>query len=636
MCRFATDTRGLPAAASRAGLLCVALLCLAWAAQADAGQLGNLVSPGPLAKAHASVPGGISCQQCHEAGRRVTPAKCLTCHAPIAQRLAAKVGVHRNAQDCVSCHVEHAGADGDLRHFDTRRFAHAVETRFPLDGQHAKVSATCAACHKGRSFVQAQMSCASCHQDPHKGALGPTCTTCHSTAVPFAAAREKVDHASTRFPLTGAHQQVMCAQCHKSPTFKGVAFATCTACHQEPHEKRFGTACTSCHTTAGWTTKTLDHGRTGFPLKGAHQQVTCVKCHVSGQMTRPLHAESCASCHADVHRGVFKQDCQSCHTEQGFKGAPFDHGAKTSFALDGAHAALACVSCHPPGAPSTPPGAARTVSFSNAPKDCVGCHGGAKDPHKGAFGATCDACHQTRTFDVKRFAHPRMPEFFAGQHQPLTCDKCHLRAVALPALRPTQAVAALLQAQARPETPSPVAPVRSGIERGRPPPPPMACAACHTDVHLGQVGDRCEGCHDVAAPKFAAVTFSHANTKFALTGRHADVMCAACHRTETRAFPQGRGTAMVLHPDGSGSCQTCHQDPHLGQVSTACETCHSTNTFAVRRFTHTGMEDFFGGVHGRYECVACHKKETGMFPAGRGTAVRFAVGRSCQACHRGF
>jgi hypothetical protein len=146
----------------------------------------------------------------------------------------------------------------------------------------------------------------------------------------------------------------------------------------------------------------------------------------------------------------------------------------------------------------------------------------------------------------------------------------------------------------------------------------------------------CDQCHNVAGAKFAAVSFSHDNAKFPLTGKHTDVECAMCHRTETRAFPSGTGTAMVLHPPGVGDCRACHKDPHLGQVSMQCETCHGTATFAVTSFVHQGMDDFFGGVHGRYECAACHKKETGAFPAGQGTAVRFRVGRTCQDCHKGF
>lgn len=597
-----------------------------------AGQLGALVSPGPLARAHATVSGGIACQQCHEAGRRVTAPKCLTCHKPVAERVASRVGVHRNAQECVSCHIEHAGADGDLRHFDTRTFSHGTQTRFPLDGQHAKVATNCVVCHKTRSFLQAQTTCISCHNDPHKGALGATCTTCHSTAAPFKDARTRFDHSSTRFALTGAHLEVKCEQCHKSPTLKGVAFASCVACHQDPHQKKFGTACVSCHTTRAWTTQSVDHAKTDFPLKGAHAQVACAKCHTSGDMTRAVRFDQCSTCHLDVHRGNFKEDCRSCHTETTFKGAPFDHATRTEFVLDGKHVGLECAKCHTSVSSGNLPVEKRIVDFAGAPQDCVGCHG-SKDPHKGAFGAVCDSCHRTHTFDVRDFRHPRTPEFFDGQHQAVSCEKCHVRGTALPALRePTSAA------------PSRGASLASGslvlaVSRTRTaqaPLPSMACVSCHSDVHLGQVGVACEQCHSVFGAKFAAVSFSHERARFPLTGKHADVRCAQCHRTETRAFPSGMGTAMVLHPTGVGDCRACHKDPHLGQVAAQCETCHDTSTFTVTAFVHRGMEDFFGGVHGRYACVACHKNETGVFPAGRGTAVRFQVGRTCASCHRGF
>jgi hypothetical protein len=595
------------------------------ASTAHAGQLGALVSPGAPSKAHASLSGATRCTQCHEAGRRVPTAKCLGCHAPIASRIAARVGVHRSARDCISCHVEHAGANGDLRHIDTRAFQHAIETRFPLDGQHAKVAANCAACHKTRSFLQVQMSCSSCHADPHKGALGSTCTACHSTAAPFTQARDAFDHSKTMFPLTGAHQPVRCEQCHKTARFSDVPFGSCASCHTDPHEKKFGANCVSCHTTTErWSTRSVDHAKTGFPLKGAHASVACVKCHTSGVMTAPLKADRCSACHVNVHRDSIKDDCRTCHTETSFRGAPFDHESRTGFPLDGRHAGLACVKCHVGVSTEGLPLARKVADYGGASPDCVSCHG-STDPHKGAFGRVCEACHRTSTFDARAFRHPRAAEFFAGSHEPVACEQCHVRNAPLPALRPdAQAVAAAAPAaQAR-------------IAAARFPVPAMTCVSCHDDVHLGQVSSACETCHDVGGARFAAVKFEHGRTPFPLTGRHQDVQCALCHRTETRMFPSGTGTAMVLHPAGGLECRTCHADPHLGQVSTACETCHVTSTFKVESYIHRGMEDFFGGIHGRYDCVDCHKVETGTFPAGRGTTTKFLVGRTCASCHRGF
>ncbi len=81
-------------------------------------QLGSLVSPGPLSKAHASLEGLASCEKCHERGKGVSASKCVACHRPVAERIAARRGVHRDVNgDCTSCHVEHAGVD------DAGRFA---------------------------------------------------------------------------------------------------------------------------------------------------------------------------------------------------------------------------------------------------------------------------------------------------------------------------------------------------------------------------------------------------------------------------------------------------------------------------------------------------------------------------------
>jgi hypothetical protein len=161
----------------------------------------------------------------------------------------------------------------------------------------------------------------------------------------------------------------------------------------------------------------------------------------------------------------------------------------------------------------------------------------------------------------------------------------------------------------------------------------MACAACHADVHLGQVGAACERCHSIDAERFAPVRFSHEKNAFKLTGKHETVECAKCHVTETRAFPAGQGTATRLNPMAT-ECRACHKDPHLGQIVAECSTCHSPATFSISAYTHRGNGELFSGFHGKLACPTCHKTETGQFPAGHGTAVRFNVGNTCAACHK--
>ncbi|MGE5198818.1 MAG: hypothetical protein ACM3H9_04200, partial [Rhodospirillaceae bacterium] len=169
----------------RVGALLLAIGLLAAPRPARA-QIGQLVSPGPLSRAHATLEGVDKCQKCHEPGRKVTSDLCLSCHKPIAERIQQKKGVHRDVSgDCAACHVEHAGADAELRPFDRNTFDHAAETGFALEGRHAAIAKDCAKCHKTRSFLAATPVCSACHADIHKPSLGSDCRACHSTAVAF-------------------------------------------------------------------------------------------------------------------------------------------------------------------------------------------------------------------------------------------------------------------------------------------------------------------------------------------------------------------------------------------------------------------------------------------------------------------
>jgi hypothetical protein len=599
----------------RAGGL-LALAWIAWLAgggRADA-QLSSLISPGPLSRPHAALEGLTNCRKCHEEGRKVTVEKCLSCHQPIAARMARHAGVHATAASgCVGCHAEHAGRDGQLRHFDTAHFDHAKATGFALLGRHARVAANCAACHKARSFLTASPNCASCHADVHKGALGRDCAACHSAKVAFRELGGGFDHAKSAFPLVGAHRTVACTKCHVNRTFKGVKFATCTACHTDPHQERFGGTCTACHTAETWRTRKVDHDRTGFRLVGRHVTVDCAACHKRPAMRVKLTSDTCAACHVDVHRGTFRQDCSACHTESGFQKTPFDH-SKTAFPLEGKHATLACASCHT-GMVTGRAAAARNVAdFRGLATGCASCH---RDVHAGELGQACQTCHAPSSFQVTTYTHRRLPEFFTGQHASAPCAKCHASDAPSRAARPGGAPRAL--------------PVTLRFKSVT-----TQCATCHEDVHLGQEGAQCESCHSVRAAKFAATGFSHANAAFMLTGRHQTVACAACHKRETGTFPSRTGTAVRLK-GVARECRACHADVHLGQMSTTCDGCHTTSSFVITHYVHKSRalvaSGFFTGRHATAACQDCHKPAAGAFPAGRGTATRFDLDGRCTSCH---
>jgi hypothetical protein len=69
------------------------------------------------------------------------------------------------------------------------------------------------------------------------------------------------NHTMTEFPLTGAHTQVECAQCHS--TNQNRLSTDCVACHMQDYLKSvnpnhqaagISTDCISCHTTNNWST----------------------------------------------------------------------------------------------------------------------------------------------------------------------------------------------------------------------------------------------------------------------------------------------------------------------------------------------------------------------------------------------
>jgi len=626
-------------------MVIAALACTAAPREAY-GQLGALVSPGRLSRAHASLEGITRCLTCHAAGQGVSADKCLTCHKPVADRIAQKRGIHRNVTtDCVSCHVEHAGVDAELRPFDQRGFDHRAQTGFPLDGLHAPLTATCDSCHKSRSFLSVTTSCASCHADSHKGTLGTRCETCHTTSIKFTESRLRFDHSRTAFPLTGSHARVTCTSCHvDTRTYNGVQFASCANCHTDPHQPRSVASCASCHNTQAWRTTRVDHSRTAFPLLGRHATVECAKCHVQPAMKVAPRAGTCATCHTDPHRGSFKQDCKACHDESGWQKGAFDHST-TRFPLVDRHAPLACVSCHKTavgttvvparggrpapgrGAIATARGvaAARTTAtdFRGLRIECVSCH---TDVHENELGARCETCHTARSFEVPSFRHARQRAFFDGQHRALRCVDCH-KPPATSLTATSTRTGSTPAARTTPAIPSPRIP-HVGLARTS-----DTCVSCHQDAHAGQFGTRCETCHTLDAPKFAVTSFAHERTRFPLMGKHAPLACSVCHKVETRSFPAGVATTR-RYSGLAIECASCHQDPHGGQLDQGCQTCHSAESFTIGRYTHlnaSSLRAFFVGEHLSASCTACHKPA--IVRTGLPAVTTYRTSTTCTNCH---
>jgi hypothetical protein len=528
------------------------------------------ISPGPLSRPHATLEGNRNCLSCHRAGKGVDPGLCFDCHGALADRVAARQGLHADPAfaRCERCHSEHNGVEFELVHFPEGEagFDHG-RTGWKLEGKHATVA--CRECHRtdrvdpavlrrepaknlARSFLGLPTACTGCHQDPHRGSMkAASCADCHSQNS-WKEPRG-FDHAATRFPLADAHARAACTACHKPEAgeertlafgqFAGVPLPACADCHRDPHRGKLGADCASCHSTVsfrGAAPARFDHDRTGWPLAGRHARVACAACHRPGRELDIPGADRCETCHRDPHAGQLRTvagapaTCVTCHTVDGFLPArfgPAEH-ERSRFPLTGAHRAVPCTACHAMVRSGELPvpfrrGASEPVrAFRSAAAACADCH---RDPHAGALAqrvgaAGCAACHDTASWRSVRFDHATTRFPLDGRHAAVACAKCH----------PDDAAG-------NPQL------------AGR----PLECAACHADPHGAQLARAgitdCARCHGVAGFRPAG-GFDHGrDSRFPLDGRHAAVACAGCHPTE------GRGeAALVRYRPRPTDCAGCH------------------------------------------------------------------------------
>jgi len=526
----------------------VALLLLAGLAGAVAPPAAaQILSPGKLAAPHAELEGIRNCTSCHELGTRgISPERCLTCHELIESRIAAGRGYHASIQrDCADCHQEHLGVDFDLRRLDEGAFRH-VETGYSLELSHGEVA--CRDCHRaglisdpsvvrtltehdalGRTFLGLAGDCARCHADadPHGGQFRDrSCADCHDAGAwtePRAFA-----HQRARFPLEGLHAQVECAQCHaedREPVpYRPVAFGSCADCHADPHAGGMSGGCASCHSPAGWgilraasLEGRFDHGRTAFPLVGAHTAADCVACHRSGRppltelirmrylpgsagSTYPKpEATSCGSCHVDRHAlpgsGGRWTECAACHTEARWSpsGYGVERHADSALPLTGAHAVTPCWACH-----LDPERGHERFTLGLGERDCASCHA-VESPHEDLYAdRPCEACHVTEAFDIVAFDHVGLDDGTEGT----TCASCHVS----------------------------------------------------DDPHVGQFPELgCAVCHGTEAFVPVDARFDHDLTAFSLDGAHREVPCASCHVAE-----QGEHGIFTRYRPVGTDCVDCH------------------------------------------------------------------------------
>lgn len=526
------------------------------------------ISPGELHRSHAFLEGVQNCGNCHGTDRELVAEKCLACHSLIQAGLDAHTGLHggQEYRQCQTCHVEHQGRDFALIYWKTgqKSFDHSL-TGYLLDGKH----------------------------------VGLDCRRCH-----------------TRQYIADTNR-LIADKITLDSTFMGLT-RTCSSCHLDEHRGQLTAACSECHATTGWKpVKGFDHSRSKFALGGKHAAVLCAKCHAEVVDHRSptdssfakftgLRFQQCTDCHTDVHKGKLGENCQNCHSTEGWQvtdKAKFDH-SKTRYPLLGKHAAVTCDKCHVPGK------GRQTLKFAA----CRDCH---TDFHRGEFAkreskGACEECHTVYGYSPAKFLlsqHDQSSYPLRGAHRAVPCDACHRRT-----LPQTQTAAFQFRFQS------------------------VQCLMCHNDPHRGEVNkfvdDKgCEHCH--AVDSWRQVTFDHGVTKFSLEGKHRAVDCRKCHSGKSRKT----GETILTMTGARSECSACHADVHRGQFAkgepavTDCGLCHVPENWKAPRFDHNVSSRFkLDGAHKNVPCKQCHRpteKDGEQFVAYK------PLDTTCVLCHGG-
>jgi hypothetical protein len=267
-----------------------------------------------------------------------------------------------------------------------------------------------------------------------------------------------------------------------------------------------------------------------------------------------------------VPHATFPRDCALCHLGGSWHEIradfQFDHAAETGTALVGAHDEAECLRCHND----------RGAVAHFAAQGCVGCHA---DPHQGRLGRGCTDCHAEDARDwrargaIAEHARTRFP--LVGVHATTACWACH-----------------------------------PGAQVGNFQHASMRCVDCHAadlraatnpDHVLQGWTDGCERCH--TPTEWSRAGFEHGF--FPLTGGHGGLACADCHAPND--FGGLDDDCFACHAD---DYQAARRPDHVSNgFPTACEQCHTTQTWGDGEFDHPQFP-IQGGAHGGLACQQCH------------------------------
>ena len=463
---------------------------------------------------------------------------------------------------------------------------------------------------------------------PHGPTLNLPCENCHSaTAWRPIKANPEFDHDKTKYPLRGMHEKVECTQCHVKPVFTN-AGKNCQDCHTDVHQRKMGTNCAQCHTVQGWNTavQQVKEHQNRFPLLGAHAAVQCEDCHKGAAVGQFKGlSTACVSCHrADFQKTTnpnhvtsqFPQNCQMCHTFDSWIGATFNHaGPPANFPLTGAHATIACTTCH----------INNNYNLTTPPNACgnSGCHlttwQQTTNPKHSAAPtvfpvANCSTCHTTTTWTTATFDHSTTGFPLTNSHQlapagkVTACTDCHINNNYNLTTPPNACGNSGCHLTTWQQTTNPV----------------------HSSAGAPFAAANCSTCHNTIAWTTAA--FDHSTTGWPLTGSHQMSpagkvnACTDCHVSNNYTFTSANTDCYGCHKTAWQSTTTLGGSVpnHVAAnfPTPMCLSCHDTVLWSDGKFDHSTTGFPLQGPHM-------------LPPRSTVTGAIGAMVNACTDCHMG-
>lgn len=357
---------------------------------------------------------------------------------------------------------------------------------------------------------------------------------------------------------------------------------------RSPHGTTLNVPCENCHTAAAWRpirkVPEFDHNKTKYPLRGMHEKVKCVACHVNPVFTDV--GRNCQDCHADVHQRKMGTDCASCHTVLGWTVSTQqlkDH--QNRFPLFGAHAAVPCEECHK---------SAAVGQFQGLSTQCISCHQSdfqsATNPNHTAAGfpTTCETCHTADSWLGAKFDHNSVGFPLTAGHANVPCASCHINNNYNLQIAATDCGNSGCHLSTWQQTTNPVHPSAG---------PAFALA-------------NCANCHTTAG--WDTANFNHASTGFPLTNGHANVACTACHLNNNynlQIGPTNCGNSQCHLTTWQQTNNPVHSTAGPAFAAANCANCHTTQGWDAASFDHSITGFTLVGTHmspSPTPCASCH------------------------------